>query len=197
MILPPEQYACCSAAVKHEEFNEDLKKLFSSHPEDFAVRQKMAKLFIVQCDFTGKVTQPSIVTKLSSLTLFPNCCRPPSGARIPIKQQNEMNISKFWIGNVTRILPSEISKKIVQANMPFYPSNCREDLLVFSSTRIIKMVPGKPPKDCPLYAVFSTYLSTCVARAACFVFCSISLTAFLFSFFFFYKFNRHLCHGAY
>jgi len=47
------------------------------------------------------------------------------------------------------------------------------------------------------YAVFSTYLSTCVARAACFVFCSISLTAFLFSFFLFYKFNRHLCHGAY
>jgi len=44
-----------------------------------------------------------------------------------------------------------------------------------------------------VYAVFST----CVAHAACFVFCSISLTAFLFSFFYFYKFNRHLCHGAY
>jgi len=48
-----------------------------------------------------------------------------------------------------------------------------------------------------VYVVFSTYLSTCVARAACFVFCSISLTAFLFSFYFLYRFNRHLCHGAY
>jgi len=33
-----------------------------------------------------------------------------------------------------------------------------------------------------VYAAFSTYLCTCVARAACFVFCSISLTALLFSF---------------
>jgi len=41
-----------------------------------------------------------------------------------------------------------------------------------------------------VYSVFSTYLSTCVARAACFVFCSISLTAFLFSFSFFYKFDK-------
>jgi len=48
-----------------------------------------------------------------------------------------------------------------------------------------------------VYAVFSTYLSTCVARAACFVFCSIFLTALLFIFFLFYKFDRHLCHGAY
>jgi len=47
-----------------------------------------------------------------------------------------------------------------------------------------------------VYAVFSTCLSTCVARAACFVFGSISLTAFLFSFFSSYKINRHLCHGA-
>jgi len=29
------------------------------------------------------------------------------------------------------------------------------------------------------------------------VFCSIFITIFLFSFFFFYIFNRHLCHGAY
>ena len=33
-----------------------------------------------------------------------------------------------------------------------------------------------------VYAAFSTYLCTCDARAACFVFCSISLTALLFSF---------------
>jgi len=58
------------AAIKHGKFNEDLKKLFLSHPEDFAVWQKMAEIFIVQCDFTGKMTQPSIVTKLSSLTLL-------------------------------------------------------------------------------------------------------------------------------
>ena len=31
----------------------------------------------------------------------------------------------------------------------------------------------------------------------CFVFCSIFVTIFLFSFLFFYKFNRHLLHGAY
>jgi len=36
---------------------------------------------------------------------------------------------------------------------------------------------------------------TCVARAACFGFCSALITTFLFSFFFFYKFNRHLCDG--
>jgi len=48
-----------------------------------------------------------------------------------------------------------------------------------------------------VYVVFSTYLSTYVARAACFVFCSISLTAFSFSFSLFYKFHEHLCHGAY
>jgi len=49
-----------------------------------------------------------------------------------------------------------------------------------------------------VYAFFSTCLSSCVARAACFVFCSMFTTNFSFSFFrvFFYKFNRHLCHGA-
>ena len=48
-----------------------------------------------------------------------------------------------------------------------------------------------------MYAFFSTCLSTCVARTACFVFDSIFLTTFSFSLFFFYKFSRHLCHGAY
>jgi len=48
-----------------------------------------------------------------------------------------------------------------------------------------------------VYVFFSTCLSTCVARAACLVFCSMFLTIFLFSFFLFYKFNSHLCHGAY
>ena len=43
----------------------------------------------------------------------------------------------------------------------------------------------------------STWISTCVARAACFVFGSVFITTFLFSFFLFYKLNRHLCHGAY
>ena len=33
--------------------------------------------------------------------------RPPSGACISMKIENEMNLSKFWIKNVTRILPSE------------------------------------------------------------------------------------------
>ena len=48
-----------------------------------------------------------------------------------------------------------------------------------------------------VYAFFSTCRSTCVACAACFVFGSIFLTTFLFSSFFFYEFNRLLCHGAY
>jgi len=30
LILPPEQYAYCSAAIKDGEFNEDLNKLKSS-----------------------------------------------------------------------------------------------------------------------------------------------------------------------
>jgi len=46
-------------------------------------------------------------------------------------------------------------------------------------------------------AFFFTCLSTCDARAACFVFCSIFLTAYLYSAFFSHKFDRHLCHGAY
>ena len=36
---------------------------------------------------------------------FTNFGRPPSGARIPIKLWSEINISKFWIKNVTSILP--------------------------------------------------------------------------------------------
>jgi len=48
-----------------------------------------------------------------------------------------------------------------------------------------------------VYAFLSTCLSPCVARAACCVFGSVSITTFLFSFSFFYTFNRHLCHGAY
>ena len=32
LILPPEQYACCSAAIKHGKFNEDLQKLLWSYP---------------------------------------------------------------------------------------------------------------------------------------------------------------------
>ena len=50
-----------------------------------------------------------------------------------------------------------------------------------------------------VYAFFSTCVSTCVARAACFVFdwSSVLITTFLFSFFFLYKFDRHLCYGAY
>jgi len=48
-----------------------------------------------------------------------------------------------------------------------------------------------------VYAFFSTCFSTCVARAACFEFGSVSITTFVFSFSFFYQFNRHLCHDAY
>jgi len=62
LIVPPEQYVYCSAAIKHGKFNEALKKLFQSHPKDFAVQQKLAEIFIFQCYFTGKITQPSSVT---------------------------------------------------------------------------------------------------------------------------------------
>jgi len=44
-----------SGAIKHVKFNEDLKKLFESHPKDFAIRKKLAEIFIVQCDCTGKM----------------------------------------------------------------------------------------------------------------------------------------------
>jgi len=37
------------------DFNQDLKKLFSSHPKDFAIRGKLAETIIVQSDFTGKM----------------------------------------------------------------------------------------------------------------------------------------------
>jgi len=48
-----------------------------------------------------------------------------------------------------------------------------------------------------VYAVLSTYLSTCVALAACFVLGSVFLTAFFISFFFVYKSDRHLCYSAF
>jgi len=34
----------------HGRFDEDLKKMFQSHPKDIAVRQKLAEIFIVQCE---------------------------------------------------------------------------------------------------------------------------------------------------
>jgi len=48
-----------------------------------------------------------------------------------------------------------------------------------------------------VYDFFSICHSTCFVRAACFVFGSVSITTFLISLSFLYKFNRHLCHGAY
>jgi len=48
-----------------------------------------------------------------------------------------------------------------------------------------------------VYVFFSTCRSTCVGRSACFVFCSIFIITSLLSCSFFYKINRHLCHGAY
>jgi len=41
--------------------------LLYSHQKDFAVRQKLAEIFIVQCDFTGKMTQPSSVTNFVAI----------------------------------------------------------------------------------------------------------------------------------
>jgi len=72
LILPTQPYASCSAAIKLGKFNEDLKKLFQRYPKEFAVRQKLAEIFIVQCDFTGKITQPSSMTQLSSTSRLSN-----------------------------------------------------------------------------------------------------------------------------
>jgi len=47
-----------------------------------------------------------------------------------------------------------------------------------------------------VYAFLSTSLSTCVASAAWFVFGSVFINIFLFTFLFFYEYNRYLCHGA-
>ena len=38
------------------------KKLFLIHPKDFVVREKLNEIFIVGCDFTGKINQLSSVT---------------------------------------------------------------------------------------------------------------------------------------
>ena len=60
-------------------------------------------------------------------------------SRIPIKIENEMNITNFWIRNMARILPSEnyVKQKFFLAKMPFYPSNCREVCLVLSPIRCL------------------------------------------------------------
>jgi len=60
--VPLEQYVYFCAVIKDGEFTEDLNKLFHGYPKDSAVRQKLAEIFILQCDFTGKITHPSSVT---------------------------------------------------------------------------------------------------------------------------------------
>jgi len=45
----------CSDTIKHIEINEDLQKLFRSHPKDFAIQGKLAEISIIQCDFTNKI----------------------------------------------------------------------------------------------------------------------------------------------
>jgi len=39
----------------NQTWNEDLKKLFQSHPKDFGLRKILADIFIIQCNFTGKL----------------------------------------------------------------------------------------------------------------------------------------------
>jgi len=63
----PEQYAYCLASITDGEFNEVPNKLLYTNPKDFAVRQEWAEIFIVQCDFTGKITHPSSVTNFRAL----------------------------------------------------------------------------------------------------------------------------------
>jgi len=55
LILPSKQYAYCSDAIKHVEFNEDLKRLFGNYQKDFAIWKELAEIFIVLCDFTFKM----------------------------------------------------------------------------------------------------------------------------------------------
>jgi len=40
---------------KNWEFNKDLKKLLQSHPKDVVIRNQLAKIFIDQCDFMGRI----------------------------------------------------------------------------------------------------------------------------------------------
>jgi len=54
---------------KDGKFNEGLNKLFYSHQKDFVVRQKLAEIFIVQCDFTEKFSSFERDQFLSNLRL--------------------------------------------------------------------------------------------------------------------------------
>ena len=94
LILPLEQYACCSAAVSDGEFNEDLNKSFKSHPKDFAVWQKLAEIFIVQCDFTGKITHPSSVINFRAL----QDSRTHTGKSVQTKQKLRNRNGMTWGG---------------------------------------------------------------------------------------------------
>jgi len=120
LILPPEQYACCSAAIKHGEINDDLKKLFESHPKDFAVRQKLAETSIVQCDFTFKMTHPPSVTKLSNTSTHKGKTR-QCVTRTSISKSE----TAWLVLDVPRksILSSSIQK------IRFFFGSCRKNLL--------------------------------------------------------------------
>jgi len=75
--------------------------------------------------------------------------------------------------------------------MPVSMNLCR--VCMFSSLPVVL------PVSRAAYLVFSSILITTfyLCWVACLVFCSILITTFLLDCSSFYKFNRHLCHGAY
>jgi len=54
LMLPHIHIAYCSAAIKQGEFNDNLKTLFWSQPEDFAMRKELAEIIITEYDFACK-----------------------------------------------------------------------------------------------------------------------------------------------
>jgi hypothetical protein len=93
--LPLQRYERCSAEIKDGKFFKDFKKLRLCHPNDFAVRQKLAEIFIVQCDFTGKMTQPSSVTNFQALQ---DCQNPHWHARQCVKKYKDFDFRNGMTG---------------------------------------------------------------------------------------------------
>jgi len=84
-----------------------MKILKSCLGVNLAIWKKLAKIFNVQCDFTGKLKDQIFenVLLVSFASFVHVLINSPSGARLDVKLQSEMNISKFAIRNMTRILP--------------------------------------------------------------------------------------------
>jgi len=59
---PDKFYKYCFDAIKMINLMKISKKI-KSHPKDFAIRQKLVQISIVQCDFTGKMDADPVFKK--------------------------------------------------------------------------------------------------------------------------------------